>query len=255
MKKRDLMRPRRGIYILPNMFTTASLFAGFYAVVSAIRGDFDHAAMAIFVAMLMDTLDGRVARLTNTQSNFGAAYDSLADMVSFGMTPALVLYTWGLFSLGRAGWLAAFFYTAATALRLARFNTSAGGKDKRFFYGLPCTAAAGVVGGMIWVFHDYGVPGHRLWWLAALVTLVSGGLQLSTIRYSSFKDLNVRSRAPFIAVLAVLLFFMFISIDPPLILWGSFVVYAISGPCMLYKPLQRYFGWDKVVPVKDVKHH
>ena len=250
MTKRDsaTRQRRRGIFILPNIFTTASLFAGFYAVVAAMRGDFNNAAIAIFIAMLMDTLDGRVARMTNTQSSFGAEYDSLADMASFGMAPALVLYTWGLSSLGRAGWLAAFFYASATALRLARFNTTAATKDKRFFYGLPCTAAAGFVAGMIWVFHNYGVPGHRLWWLATLATFCAGVLQLTTIRYYSFKVLNWRNKVPFITVLAVLLFFICISLDPPLVLFATFFLYALSGPIMLYKPLQRYFKWDEIPP-------
>lgn len=222
----------RGIYLLPNLFTTGGLFAGFYAIVAAMNGYFDNAALAVFVAMIMDGIDGRIARMTNTQSAFGAEYDSLADMVSFGVAPALVAYSWGLSSLGKLGWLAAFFYAAATALRLARFNTQIGTQDKRYFKGLPCPSAAGLVAGMIWVAHEFGVPGHRLWVLAAFVTLIAGVLMVSNIKYYSFKDVDFKGNVPFVAVLAVLLIFVFVSIDPPQVLLTFFALYVASGPVM-----------------------
>jgi len=151
---------RRGIYLLPNLFTTAALFAGFFAIISAIQGRFEVAAVAIFIAMILDGLDGRVARMTNTQTEFGAEYDSLSDMVSFGVAPALVVYLWGLSTLGKVGWLAAFIYTAGAALRLARFNTQAVSIDKRYFQGLPSSAAVAVVFGMVWVVIEYGFSGE-----------------------------------------------------------------------------------------------
>ncbi|MFO1258641.1 MAG: CDP-diacylglycerol--serine O-phosphatidyltransferase [Gammaproteobacteria bacterium] len=229
------IRARRGIYLLPNLFTTGSLFAGFYAIVAAMRGDFDHAAVAIFIAMILDTLDGRVARLTNTQSAFGAEYDSLSDAVSFGVAPALVVYSWGLSSLGKLGWLAAFFYTAATALRLARFNTNLAVQDKRFFQGLPCPSAAGLVAGMVWVAHEYSVPGQKLWVLAAVVTLITAILMVSNVRFYSFKELDLKGKVPFVAVLAVLGIFLFISIDPPQVLLTVFGLYVLSGPALALK--------------------
>lgn len=225
----------KGIYLLPNLFTTSGLFAGFYAIVAAMRGDFEYAAIAIFIAMIMDGLDGRVARLTNTQSAFGAEYDSLADIVSFGIAPSLVAYSWGLSSLGKPGWLVAFFFAAATALRLARFNSQLHVQDKKYFQGLPCPSAAGLVAGMIWVAHDYGVPGHQLWVIAAVVTLITGALMVSSIGYYSFKELDLKGHVPFVAVLAVLLIFVFVSIDPPLVLLSFFALYVLSGPLLSIK--------------------
>ncbi len=236
--------PRRGIYLLPNLFTTLGMFAGFYAIVAAMRGDFEHAAIAIYIAMIMDGLDGRVARLTNTQSAFGAEYDSLADIVSFGIAPSLVAYSWGLMSLGKLGWLAAFFFAAATALRLARFNSRIGVQDKRYFQGLPCPSAAGLVAGMIWVAHDYGVPGKKLWLLAAFVTLITGALMVSSLRYYSFKDIDLKDRIPFIAVLVVLLLIICVSIDPPLVLLVGFALYVLSGPFLSFK--RFYTLWRRV---------
>ncbi len=225
---------RRGIYLLPNLFTTGGLFAGFYAIVAAMRGEFDNAAVAIFLAMVMDGIDGRVARLTNTQSAFGAEYDSLADVVSFGLAPSLVAYNWGLMSLGKPGWLVAFFYAAATALRLARFNSSLGQSNPAYFEGLPSPSAAGFVAGMIWVAHDYGVPGQQLWVLAALVTLLAGCLMVSNVRYYSFKDLDLRKNVPFVTVLLVVILFVFISLDPPQVLFGCFALYTLSGPATAF---------------------
>lgn len=232
-------RRHRGIYLLPNLFTTGCLFAGFYAIVSAMNGRFEAAAIAIFVAMVMDGLDGRVARLTNTQSAFGAEYDSLADMVSFGLAPALVIYVWALSNLGKLGWLAAFVYTAGTALRLARFNTQVGGADKRYFQGLASPAAAAVVAGLVWVGHDYMVDGRNVSYLAFGVTLAMGLLMVSNVRYRSFKDLDLKGRVPFVAILLVVLVFVLISIDPPQILFGIFALYALSGPVMTLISLRR----------------
>ncbi len=235
------MHRSKGIYLLPNLFTTTALFAGFYAIVAAMRGDFEQAAIAIFIAMIMDGIDGRVARLTNTQSAFGAEYDSLADVVSFGIAPSLVAYSWGLSSLGKLGWLAAFFYAAATALRLARFNSRIGKDDKKWFQGLPCPSAAGLIAAMVWVAHDYGMPGHRLWVIAAIVTLITGALMVSNFKYYSFKDIDLKGRVPFVAVLAVLIGFVGVSIDPPLILLVAFSIYVFSGPIVSLRRL--YLAW------------
>lgn len=240
---------RKGIYLLPNLFTTSGLFAGFYAIVAAMRGDFESAAIAVFIAMIMDGLDGRVARLTNTQSAFGAEYDSLADVVSFGIAPSLVAYSWGLVSLGKMGWLVAFFFAAATALRLARFNSRIALDSKRYFQGLPCPSAAGLVAGMVWVAHDYGMPGQKLWILAAVVTLITGVLMVSSIRYYSFKEIDLKGRVPFVAVLAVLLIFVFISLDPPLFLLIGFALYVLSGPFFTFK--RRFTVWRRARRMKN----
>jgi len=232
-------RRRRGIYLLPNLFTTACLFAGFYAIVAAIGGRFEPAAIAIFVAMIMDGLDGRVARLTNTQSAFGAEYDSLADMISFGLAPALVMYVWSLSSLGKLGWLAAFVYTAGTALRLARFNTQVGRADKRYFQGLASPAAAAVMAGLIWIGHDYELDGRLIAIVAFIVTTLMGVLMVSNVRYRSFKDLDLKGRVPFVAILVVVLVFVLISIDPPQILFTIFALYALSGPVITLVTLRR----------------
>lgn len=240
----------KGIYLLPNLFTTSGLFAGFYAIVAAMRGDFEYAAIGIFVAMIMDGLDGRVARLTNTQSAFGAEYDSLADVVSFGVAPALITYSWGLSSLGKPGWLVAFFFAAATALRLARFNSRLHVQDKKYFQGLPCPSAAGLVAGMIWVAHDYGVPGHQLWVIAAVVTLITGALMVSNIGYYSFKELDLKGHVPFVAVLAVLLIIVCVSIDPPLVLLCAFSLYVLSGPILSIK--RRIGVWRRNRKGKEI---
>jgi CDP-diacylglycerol--serine O-phosphatidyltransferase len=223
---------RRGIYLLPNLFTTAALFAGFYAIVAATQGRFEAAAVAVFVAMLLDGIDGRVARLTNTQSAFGAEYDSLADMISFGLAPALVIYEWALFGLGKLGWLAAFIYTAGAALRLARFNTQVGVADKRFFQGLPSPSAAAIVAGLVWVGHDYASPEAPMNFVALIMTVLAGVLMVSNVRYHSFKTLDVRGRVPFVAILLVVLVMVFVSIDPPLVLFSGFLIYVLSGPVL-----------------------
>ncbi|MGB5438707.1 MAG: CDP-diacylglycerol--serine O-phosphatidyltransferase [Gammaproteobacteria bacterium] len=224
----------RGIYLLPNMITTAGLFAGFYAIVAAMNDRFEAAAVAIFVAMIMDGIDGRVARLTNTQSEFGVQYDSLADMVSFGLAPALVVYEWSLKSMAslgwaKLGWLAAFIYAASAALRLARFNSQVDIAEKRYFKGLPSPSAAGVLAGMVWVSVDLRLAGENLVYLAFVLTLATGLLMVSNVRYYSFKEFHFKNRVSFIAILAVVLVYAFASIDPPKVLLAGFLVYAISG--------------------------
>lgn len=225
---------RRGIYLLPNLLTTGALFAGFYAIVQAMGGRFEHAAVAIFIAMVLDGLDGRVARLTRTQSAFGAEYDSLSDMVSFGVAPALVVYVWALQGLGKLGWIAAFVYCASAALRLARFNTQleAVDTDKRFFQGLPSPAAAALIAGMVWVMNEYGVPGAQIAWLAWGITVFAGLTMVSNLRYYSGKDINLRKSVPFVAVLLIVLAFVLISYSPPEVLFGMFVLYALSAYAM-----------------------
>ncbi len=212
---------RRGIYLLPNLFTTLNLFAGFYAIVQGMNHDFEKAAVAIFVAMVLDSLDGRVARLTRTQSAFGAEYDSLSDMVSFGAAPALVMYEWALRDMGRVGWIAAFVYCVGAALRLARFNTQLSVADKRWFTGLPSPAAAALVAGMIWVFNDYQVRGGEVKWLAAAVTIYAGITMVSNVRFYGGKDINLRRAVPFSVVLGIVLALLLISIEPVVLRWRT----------------------------------
>lgn len=228
----------KGVYILPNLFTTAGLFAGFYAIVEAMNGRFDYAAAAIFIAMMMDGLDGRVARWTHTESEFGGEYDSLADMVSFGLAPALVIYEWALSGLGKLGWLAAFIYAASAALRLARFNTQTTGDRRLSFQGLPSPAAASLVAGLVWVLHSHGVPGKEISILALLVTVLTGAAMVSNIRYESFKRFDMKGRMPFISALVVVLVFVLISLNPPQVLFAIFFMYALSGPIMAL--IRRY---------------
>jgi CDP-diacylglycerol--serine O-phosphatidyltransferase len=225
-------RRSRGIYLLPNLFTTATLFGGFYAVLAAMNDRFEHAAIAIFVAMIMDGLDGRVARMTNTQSAFGAEYDSLSDMVAFGLAPSLVMYQWALSGLGKFGWLAAFIYTAGTALRLARFNTMLEVADKRYFQGLPSPASAAVMAGGVWLAVDNGVTGGSVSWLAGLITVACGLLMVSNLRYHSFKQVDFRGKVPFIVVVGVMLFFAVVLAQPPVVLFVIFAGYALSGPAL-----------------------
>jgi CDP-diacylglycerol---serine O-phosphatidyltransferase len=220
---------RRGIYLLPNAFTTANLFCGFFAIVMAMNLKFDYAAVAIFAAMLLDSVDGRVARLTNTQSEFGAQYDSLSDMLSFGAAPALVVYEWSLRGMGKLGWLAAFVYCAGAALRLARFNTNIGIVDKRYFQGIPSPAAAALVTGFIWLMHDLGFEGHELSWYAWTITLYAGLTMVTNVPFYSFKEVNFRKSVPFIVIFLIVLVFVLISSDPPKVLFGMFVLYGLSG--------------------------
>jgi CDP-diacylglycerol---serine O-phosphatidyltransferase len=221
---------RRGIYLLPNLLTTASLFAGFYAIVQAMNNRFELAAIAVFVAMVLDSLDGRVARLTRTESEFGAEYDSLSDMVSFGVAPALIMYEWALRDLGRLGWIAAFVFCAGAALRLARFNTNLGVVDKRYFQGLPSPAAAALVVGFVWVSDDLSIHLQQfIRVLACGVTVFAGITMVTRISFYSFKDLNFRRSVPFWAALLMVLFMIIVSWNPPIVLFGVFVAYSISG--------------------------
>jgi CDP-diacylglycerol--serine O-phosphatidyltransferase len=238
---------RKGIYLLPNMLTTAALFAGFYAIVAAVDGNFRNSAIAIFIAMVMDGLDGRVARLTSTESDFGKEYDSLSDMVSFGLAPSIVVYQWGLARLaeygwawGKLGWLAAFFYTVAAALRLARFNTRVGIADKRFFEGLPSPSAAGVVAAMVWLSYDLELSGLGALALAFFITATAGALMVSSFHYYSFKDVNMGGKVPFAYVLIIPAVFMLIALNPPLMLFLLFAGYATVGPLLwLYRRNRR----------------
>lgn len=230
---------RKGIYLLPNALTTASLFSGFYAIVSAANGVFDNAAIAIFVSMILDGLDGRVARLTNTQSKFGEEYDSLADMVAFGVAPGLVAFFWSLNNLGQVGWAITFIYVAGAALRLARFNTQIDSVDKKFFVGLPSPAAAACVAGLVWCFHLLEPAS----WLTLMTIIVVGGcgvLMVSNILYKSFKDLDMRGRVPFAAILLVVLIFVVVALDPATVLFTGFLGYALSGPVLaLFRKSRR----------------
>ena len=226
-KKMNLRR--RGIYLLPNLFTTAALFAGFYAIVQAMNGKFEHAAVSVFIAMVLDGLDGRVARLTHTQSEFGAEYDSLSDMVSFGVAPSLLIYEWAFRDLGKLGWFAAFIYCAGTALRLARFNTNIEIVDKRFFQGLPSPAAAALIAGFVWVTLDNGYSGQELSWIAVILTVFAGLSMVSSLRFYSFKDFNMRKSVPFIVIFLFALFFILVSSYPPGVLFLLFLAYSLSG--------------------------
>ncbi|QYJ81611.1 CDP-diacylglycerol--serine O-phosphatidyltransferase [Shewanella aegiceratis] len=229
----------RGIYLLPNLFTTAGLFSGFYAVIASMNGHFEAAAIAIFVAMIFDGLDGRVARMTNTQSAFGAEYDSMADMVSFGVAPALIAYNWALADLGKVGWLAAFIYCAGAALRLARFNTQVGVADKRYFQGLASPAAAAIIAGAIWTGTYYEIEGQQVSILALLMTAGAGLLMVSNFRYYSFKDYDWRGRVNFMVILALVGLFVVVSVQPATILFIVFSLYALSGPIYTIRTVKK----------------
>lgn len=233
----------KGVYLLPNLLTIASLFAGFYAIVAAMKGLFDTSAIAIFIGMVFDALDGRVARLTNTQTAFGAQFDSLSDMVCCGVAPALLLYQWALHALGKPGWLAAFVYCVCTALRLARFNIQA--PDKRYFFGLPTPAAAGAVASYVWVCVQQGLSGVHQAFGVAMLAIVLALLKVSQVRYRSFKDIDLKGKVPFIAVLVAMLVIVLISIDPPHLLFLFFIGYALSGPLMFVWNFLYHRGWKK----------
>lgn len=233
----EIKKRSRGIYLLPNLFTTAAMFGGFYAIVAAQSGHFHKAAIAIFIAMLLDGLDGRVARMSNTQTEFGAQYDSLADLISFGLAPGLVVYQYSLMHLNhvalgwaKLGWLAAFFYTAAAALRLARFNTRLGSADKRYFEGLPSPTAAALVAGLVWIGSDSGVAGEDLRVIALFITMGAGVLMVSNVIYFSFKEVDFKHKVSFFGALGVILAIMLFSFDPPSVLFFSFLAYTLSGP-------------------------
>lgn len=225
----DSGQGRKGIYFLPSLFTTAGLLFGFIAIIQATHGNFDRAALWIFVAMIMDGLDGRVARWTNTASEFGKEYDSLVDLVAFGLAPALMIYFWSLQSISRAGAAISFLYAAATALRLARFNTLTI-KDNRYFYGLPSPSGAAFVVFWVWCMFEFGVSGAAVSWLSALVTLVAAVLMVSNLRFRSFKDFDYKDRIPFVVLLALLLVLVSIYSDPATVLFAMTLIYVISGP-------------------------
>jgi len=227
------VKPRsRGIYLLPNLFTTGALFCGFYAVVAGMNDQFDSAAIAIFVAMVLDGLDGRVARMTNTQSAFGAEYDSLSDMVSFGVAPALVTFSWVLSDAGKFGWFCAFIYVAGAALRLARFNTQIGSVDKRYFVGLPSPAAAAAVAGLVWASVEFDIDVSSFVYVIAVYVALVGVLMVSNVLYHSFKEIDAKGKIPFMILLAIVLVIGVISISPPIFLWLLILGYTLSGPVL-----------------------
>jgi CDP-diacylglycerol--serine O-phosphatidyltransferase len=233
-----VMRKRgKGIYILPNMITLAALFGGFYAIVMAMNGRFDQAAIGVFCAMVLDSLDGRVARLTNTQSAFGEQMDSLSDMVSFGAAPALIAYVWALTSLGRWGWIAAFVYCACAALRLARFNVNTAVVDKSYFQGLPSPAAAALVAGFIWLMTEAGVKGQDVRWYMFALTLYAGLTMVTNVPFYSFKDISLKRSVPFAVIVLIALGIAAINIDPPTVMFGLFILYGFSGYVL--------YGWRK----------
>jgi len=232
---------RRGIYLLPNLFTTSALLCGFYAIIAGINARYEPAAVAIFVAMILDGMDGRIARMTNTQSDFGVQYDSLSDLVSFGLAPALVVYQWSLYGLGNLGWLAAFVYAVAAALRLARFNTQAGSEDKRFFQGLPSPAAAALIAGFIWSGDANDLyDGTSLAWLSFPLTIGAGILMVSNIRYHSFKQIDLKGRVPFVTILVLVLVLVLIALRPSIVLFLLAFAYALSGPVLTLLLIRRH---------------
>jgi len=238
--------PRRGIYLLPNLFTTAALFSGFYAIIAGTNGNFENAAIAIFVAMILDGLDGRVARLTNTTSAFGEQYDSLSDMVSFGLAPALLMFSWALQGLGKFGWVCAFIYAVCAALRLARFNTQIGSVDSRYFMGLASPAAAAIVAGIIWVGSNIEMY-FELSIFAAVMTAFSGLLMVSNIRYTSFKGIDFKKRVPFVSILVVVLVLSVLAVNTAETLLALFAFYGLSGPVMwLWQKFGNRFARDDV---------
>jgi CDP-diacylglycerol--serine O-phosphatidyltransferase len=249
--KNEVARPRmrdRGIYVLPNIFTIGALFAGFYSIVQAMNGRWEHAAVAIFIAMVLDGLDGRVARMTGTQSAFGAELDSLADMVSFGVAPALIMYVFALKGLGKFGWIAAFVYCAGAALRLARFNTQIDTvTDKRFFQGLPSPSAAALVAGFVWVMVEYGFSGPEVAWLSSAVILFAGISMVTNFKFYSGKEINLRKSVPFFVVLLIVLFFILVSTSPPEVLLLIFVLYGLSG--------YVYAAWNRLHRKEKAPRH
>ncbi|KXJ47943.1 MAG: CDP-diacylglycerol--serine O-phosphatidyltransferase [Cycloclasticus sp.] len=237
--KETKKQPSKGLYLLPNLFTTSALFAGFYAITGAINEHFEISVIAIFIAMVLDGLDGRVARMTNTQSEFGAQYDSLADLVSFGVAPAALAYSWGLSSFGKFGWIVAFVYATCGALRLARFNVQHSTADKRYFQGLASPAAAALVAGYIWLMEDYQLSGTVETIGLSLVTLCAGLLMVSNIRYHSFKELNFTGKVPFVVAVIVMLVLALIYAAPPLVLFIVCLAYALSGIALTMSLLRR----------------
>ncbi len=236
----------RGIYLLPNLFTTCALFAGFYAIIAANDARFHDAAVAVLIAMILDGVDGRVARLTNTQSEFGAEYDSFSDLIAFGLAPALVVYQWSLVGLNdlgpgwaKLGWLAAFFYTAMTAMRLARFNVIDDDVSNRFFHGVPSPMAAALVIGFMWINFDNKINGEDVRWLCLLVVVISGALMMSDIKYYSFKDIDFMRKVPAFWIPALVLGMTLLTFNPPAVLFFGALIYTASGPAShLYRKVK-----------------
>lgn len=228
-----------GVYLLPNLFTTGSLFAAFYSIVASMQEHYNAAVIAIFIGMLADGLDGRIARLTNTQTDFGAQYDSLSDMVTFGVAPALLLYSWTLKLLGKGGWLIAFIYTAAVALRLARFNTQLTKQDKRFFQGLACPSAAAWVSSFAWLCHGNHITLPYMEFLTAIISIVAALLMVSSIKYYSFKEIDFKGKVPFLFLLVMVVIFVAIAASPALVLFTGFSLYVLSGPVYLLWHVSR----------------
>jgi CDP-diacylglycerol--serine O-phosphatidyltransferase len=242
-------KPPRGIYLLPNLFTTGAMFAGFYAIIAGIGAHYTDAAIAVFVAAVLDAMDGRVARMTGTQSEFGVQYDSLSDLISFGLAPALVLYTWSLSSLreygslwGKIGWSAAFIYAACAALRLARFNTQVGVADKRYFQGLASPAAAGLCMSFVWTVEKTDLTGIDVQFAAPVIAVVAGLLMVSRVRYFCFKAWPLSDRVPFIWIPATVLVLVALAIDTARVLFAIAVLYVLSGPVMTLWGLRRHRG-------------
>lgn len=234
-----------GIYLLPNLFTTASLFAAFYSIVASFKGQYEGAIIAIFIGMIADGLDGRIARLTNTQSEFGAQYDSLSDMVTFGVAPSVLLYCWNLDQLGKFGWLVAFVYTAAVALRLARFNTQVETADKRYFQGIACPPGAAIVCSFAWLCQQHQFQNTLVSVLTATITVVTAALMVSNIRYYSFKEIDFKGKVPFLYLLLMVVLFVAIAANPSVVLFTGFVIYALSGPAQLFLNLRRFHKQEK----------
>lgn len=220
---------RSGIYLLPNLLTTGSLFAAFYSIVSSLKTDYEAAAIAIFIGLIADGLDGRIARLTNTQTDFGAQYDSLSDMVTFGVAPALLIYGWTLQYLGKVGWLIAFIYNAAVALRLARFNTKIETDDKRYFQGLACPPSAGILSSFVWLSSQHHLEHYLITVFAAMITVCAAILMVSNLRYHSFKEVDFKGNVPFLYLLVIVILFVAIAAYPSVVLFTGSVLYALSG--------------------------
>lgn len=232
---------RRGIYWLPNLLTTTALFAGFYSIISAMNDNFVKASVAIFIAQLLDGMDGRVARMTNTQSEFGAQYDSLSDSLAFGIAPALLVFQWSLHSLDKLGWVAAFIFVAGAALRLARFNVQINTVDKKFFVGLASPAAAGIIWTIVWAATEAGISGESMAWVMVVLVPVIGGLMVSPVRYYSFKDLSDRGRVPFVVLLIMVAIIAIIALDPARVLLAIALIYSLSGPAFeVWRRLRKY---------------
>ncbi len=258
MKKLDTPK-NKGIYLLPNLFTTGALFSGYYAIIATIGGKYETACLCIFIAALLDTLDGRVARLTNTQTEFGEQYDSLSDLVSFGIAPSILIFHWSLIYLGeihpvlgKLGWLAAFIYAACAALRLARFNTQIGNADKAYFQGLPSPAAAAVIASFVWVCLDLELIGRDLRFIALPLTIITGLLLVSRLRYYSFKTINFKENVSFIWVLALVLVFVLLSIKMQWVLFITFSAYAVSGVVLTLRSVRK--KRHKKRQLKDTKN-